>query len=302
MSGKKLLERGLLPELPEEINEVVVKAPEDWPEAVNVRGVVNIETPDGSAEFDVRALSHAESFEINGKYQMPADLGKNPTAAEKTAYAEAVGQAKLSRWIATVNLCWRPLPGDTMEAQSAWVMKNLYRNDEILSLYAAIRMLSGRNLLDQNNPNNPKKVRVDDPAKWAEITQKVYEFRVPHQNGPELVFKVKGMPAARVAEIEKLTEAPEPPVKPVRGPRGRVEGAQPDPRDPVYLQTLRTLDVYRDLLILESALSFTIPGETQIEKIAWIGRRPFDEVDQLRAFVCWRVANIQERADFTLGG
>jgi hypothetical protein len=253
-------------------------------------------------EFDVRALSHAEAFEINGKYPMPADLGPKATPAEKAAHAEAVGMAKLSRWIAAVNLCWKPLPGETMEAQAAWAMKNLYRNDEIVSLYAAIRVLSGRNLLERNNPNNQNKIVVDDPARWAEITQKVYEFRVPHQNAPELVFKVKGMPAARVAEIEKLTEAPEPPIKPVRGPRGRVEGAQPDPRDPAYLQTLRALDVYRDLLILESALSFEIPGSTQAEKVSWIGRRPFDEVDQLRAFVCWRVANIQDRADFTVGG
>lgn len=299
--SKKLLEQGLLPE-PPDVNEVIVKAPEDWPEAVDVRGIVNIEMPDGLMEFDVRALSHAEAFEINGKYPMPADLGPKATPAEKAAHAEAVGMAKLSRWIAAVNLCWKPLPGETMEAQAAWAMKNLYRNDEIVSLYAAIRVLSGRNLLERNNPNNQNKIVVDDPARWAEITQKVYEFRVPHQNAPELVFKVKGMPAARVAEIEKLTEAPEPPIKPVRGPRGRVEGAQPDPRDPAYLQTLRALDVYRDLLILESALSFEIPGSTQAEKVSWIGRRPFDEVDQLRAFVCWRVANIQDRADFTVGG
>lgn len=300
--SKKEKEQGLLPE-PPEVNEVIVKAPEDWPEAVDVRGIVNIEMPDGVAAFDVRALSHAEAFEINSKYPMPAELGPKATPAEKTTHAESVGMAKLSRWIAAVNLCWKPLPGETMEAQAAWAMKNLYRNDEIVSLYAAIRVLSGRNLLEHNNPTQAQnKVLVDDPAKWAEITQKIYEFRVPHQRAPELVFKVKGMSAARVAEIEKLTEAPEPPVKPVRGPRGRVEGAQADPKDPAYLQTLRALDIYRDLLILESALSFEIPGATQAEKVAWIGRRPFDEVDQLRAFVCWRVANIQERADFMFGG
>jgi hypothetical protein len=292
----------LLPEdTPEVVNEVVVKNPDDWPEAVNVRGIVSIDIPDGVANFDVRALSHSECNEINGKYPLPL-LGERATPAEKTANAEGVGMAKLSRWISAVNLCWKPLPGETLEAQATWAMKNLYRNDEIVSLYAAIRILSGRNLLEQNNLGGAKPVTVDDPSKWAEITQRVYEFRIAHANAPVLVFKVKGLSAARVSEIEKLTEAPEPPIKPVRGTRGRVEGAQPDPQDPTYRKTLRSLEIYRDLLILESALSFEIPGSTQAEKVAWIGRRPFDEVDQLRAFVCWRVANIQERADFTVGG
>ncbi|MFH1605163.1 MAG: hypothetical protein ABIH03_14810 [Pseudomonadota bacterium] len=294
-------QESLLPE-DTEVAEVVVKAPEDWPEATDVRGSVSLDMPDGTAKFDVRALSHAEHNEIILKYPVPQMPGDKASPAEKTAWGEVAGMAKLSCWIAAVNACWKPLPGETVEAQAAWALNNLYRNDEILSLYAAIRVLSGRNLLEFNNPNSGKSISVDDPSRWAEITQRVYEFRIPHPNSPTLVFKVKGLSAARVAEIDKLTEVPEPPIKPVRGPRGRVEGAQPDAKDPKYLQTVRSLDIYRDLLILESALSFEIPGATQAEKIAWIGRRPFDEVDQLRAFVCWRVANIQDRADFTFGG
>ena len=301
--SKKQPSESLLHEDTPEVHEIHVKKPEDWPEAVDVRGVVPIESPDGVMQFNVRALSHAEFREISDRHPMPADLGLKATGAEKTAHAEATGLAKLHRWIAAINLCWKNLPGETMDAQAQWALKNLYRNDEIVSLYAAIRRLSGVGLLDANKPGSTNSVVVvDDPAKWAEITQKVYEFRVAHPESPELVFKVKGLSSARVSEIDKLTEAPEPPIKPVRGTRGRVEGAQPDPNDPGYQKTLRSLDVYRDLLILESALAFEIPGATQAEKVAWLGRRPFDEVDQLRAFVCWRVANIQERADFTFGG
>lgn len=289
-----------------ENQEIDIKTPEQWPAANDVRGMANIEIACHQAQFDVRAVSQAEWNESVKLYPLPAApmvrIGRlKRQNVNDPEYLERLGMAQLKRIVHVIELAWHEFEGESIDAKVAWVLKNICREIDPKALFLEIRRVSGFGLSEQNRELDEKKVSISSPSDWARLTKRDLKFRITHSD-KVLVFTLRGIPGTRLKEINQECTPPKPPERPIRTPGStKITGSEPDFENPLYQDICQKLQAQRDMMILEESLGFKFPGATADERLAWLGARPCDEINEMRSFVEFVVAGLEERADFFTG-
>lgn len=283
---------------------VRVDAPEKWPEAKDINFRWTFKALQGLLAFDLRAISRMEEDEI---------LKMVPRGKDAIERQNAMAMFV----ILTIERGWgKTFPGETPAAKVAWIEEQLtgqmgvYQEMnaaiQALSGYATLdqwlipRDKSGRNAaaLDRSVEAMTETVEIDDPAAWAKIAMGEQFYRI-HRAGITYEWPVQPVPVKRDREISKLTEDPDAPMVVQHAPgTGRPCGSKPNPDDPAYLATLTRNAHLRQMLHIEAALPFELPGTNDEEKCAWLAQRPAGDVDALYKFVTRDIHNLSLATDF----
>lgn len=283
--------------------EILVKDAGAWGTARNLVSDVPVTFSSETVKLRLRALSWGELNEIEEKNPMPQPptkrVGRRDVIDERDpAYLQARGQAIMYRMIATLELCWSPIPGETKEAKAEWALHNVWREGDMLAIIQAIRRQSGDGKHEEA-PQDAGLAVIRDVREWAKLTQRPKVFKL-HRHNEILLFTVCGIPGERVRQIEVQTTPASPPLKAVRQPDGRLTGQEPDPENPEYVRQVGLLRRVRETLLLEASLGFTFPQEDPQGKLRWLEARPADEVEALLSYVRYTAADLFGRTIFGL--
>jgi hypothetical protein len=263
---------------------VNVTKPEDWPAAVDVKGQVRAAVGRSVLTLDARGISRADWDAIVAQ----TDPGDKATDAEKERQLQR-------RYVAVMDLCWKPIPGETLDAKYAYICEQSERAHELEALAAAILSLSGTEAAGDSGSDAAQLVAT--PEEWLAGQKAARLFR-SIRAGVELVFSVRGCPDGKWKLIKTQTEPGDPPREPVREPDGRMSVPLPNPNNKDYQANCARLQNVRHVLALESTLGFPLPGTTVDEKCVWLSARPVFEVRNLVQFAVEGVGGVQDLAGF----
>ena len=293
----------------DEVTEIKVTKPEDWPAATEVRKTIVLDTQSaaGSLKFNLRAISTKELRELEEQTPIPeapvVGLGQNGTEQRDfndATFTAAWAAAHFARWIMWIDRCWKPLPGATQSEKVKWTEENLWRGGEINALYNAARKLSGLGTGQAATSQKVEPVEAD-PETWAKASQAArIAYRIPHEDAKQiLVFDLAGLSQLKFNQIHEACQPPEPPMAPERHKLTRkpIPGTErPDYTDPGYQQMLKEAVYHKNCLLLEAAM-FPFPGGTREEKRAWLDLRPAFEVSALLAHLTDNVLGYRGRVE-----
>lgn len=288
----------------DDVKEVRVAKPEDWPEAPAVTRTVVLNTLSKPQSFKLRALSAGELRALEEALPLPeAPVVKTAAGIEERDpdnmdYQNRLAEATFGRWVMWIDKGWKTLPGSTQAEKVKWAEANILRTGEINALYNHLRMLSG---LGTGRPAEAQSVEPQeaDPQSWAKASEPRVGFKIPHEEAT-LVFELAGLPQLKINQIRDMCRPADPPLRPElhRMTKKPIPGTEkPDYTDPAYQQALSQAVLYEDCLTLEAAL-FPFPGNTKEEKRQWLDKRPVFEVRTLQAFLNKNVLSYRERVDF----
>jgi len=278
-----------------------VTAPEHWAPATDVKEERSISTVRGQMKFMLRALSYAEenlTF-VHSPDPEPPEVKrgmimvKNPDDPD---YKDRLAAAKFRRYVETIDKCWSSLPGATLEEKVEWAQEHLWRGGDMLNLYYEILSVSGYGRAQK--PEDESEIAISTPQQWMESSKvpTLYSFE---RAGERLVFSVKGISSAKMKQIELSTDPGQPPVELTKSPAGDRRGIPvPNYDNPRYKRKVEECHEARNVMMLENALGFSVPGTTVQEKIAWVGQRPSGEVSELIRFLKQDVMSYRSNTDF----
>jgi hypothetical protein len=296
----------------DEVKEVRVTKPEDWPAAADLHSTFILDTLSdiGIMTFKLRAMSYGELRELEEQIPTPeAPVIREARAGvaevrdyDNLEFQERLNKTLFVRWMMWIDKCWKPLPGATQGEKVQWAEANLWRNGEITKVFNELRKLSGMNTGKAaiSNAVAAAEPKEADPEMWAKASQAArLSFKIPHGE-TVLVFDMVGLSQLKVNQISEMCRPPAPPMcpevhkmthKPIPGTEA------PDYTDPGYQQALTDGSKYENCLLLEAAM-FTFPGATKEEKLKWLEARPCYEVISLRNHLAQNVMGYHARTDF----
>jgi len=151
-----------------------------------------------------------------------------------------------------------------------------------------------------------KSIVIDSAEKWITANQVNATFRF--RRGDEIIeIPLKGISGKRYDEIERLTKDPIPPTKSKSKFKSAIlQGKEDDDdvldyKDPQYIHECDERLKLRQLLYIDAALTFDIPGDKPSEKQEWLDERIPGEVQNLYLFISSELLNLRALTDFTLG-
>lgn len=282
---------------------VEVKKPEDWPEATAVN--YSIQLPDGPQilQFDVRALSLGEDIEIQNMFSDPV-----PPKAKRgdievddlddDGYQNELAEIEFNKMVATIDKTWIAIPGETIEEKSKCAQEKLWRQGLLKSLFLEILRLSGFSAGEQIAVAGAREVKVasvEDLAKQMQA-DKIYRLICGKK---DLHFTLHGISSLDLKNIEISTDPGPPPLQDAPRRAGRGGGVPTrNPLDPDYRAKLKQCSDERNLLILQAAIGFEIPGKDVAQKIEWLRLRPSGQVHSLLTFIKADVLTYRDKTDF----
>ena len=98
-------------------------------------------------------------------------------------------------------------------------------------------------------------------------------------------FHLSGMAREEAIRIRKDCHPGDPPLMPQRNEQGRPIGTTPNPNDPLYQIKVRKSNKRELLLYLQSCMAFPIPGNTEEDRSAWLGKRLIGDLTLLKEFI-----------------
>jgi hypothetical protein len=270
-----------------DVKVVEVKSAGDW--SPEVKGTFVLSIPGRKLTFKLRALTFGERMATEAGSPMPPTptLSQDDPDYAKVmdAYENAMAEAGFQWRVATLDLCWSALPGETLSAKSAWAGEKLCRDGEILSVYDAITRLSG-----YGRCREIASTIVDSdasPEAWADASAAPLTFEIERE-GLLLHFAVHSLSRATMKSIESATEPPVIPIVWRKDASGKPYQKR-DANDPKYLEACRIQEERRRRLVLEKALGFEIKELDALP--AW-------EVAALFDFCSNTAQGYRPRADF----
>lgn len=288
------------------IEVINVTSAELWTAAADVRQEVSIKSVEGSFTFDVRALSYAEDQKIMKDYPNPevpeVQRGRMVVRNyEDEKYLDACAEQRFKRMVASIDLCWDVIPGDSIDEKSKWAQENIWRGGDMKNLYSQIMAVSGFGA-GAKKDEDCLGVKIKKASDWVKASRapSVYKFT---RGKAETHFNVTGIKGTTVKQIETSTNPGPAPLEFQTGPLGVDKKAPkiPNPKDPKYVQRCEELSEARRVLWLDEALGFKIPGDTMEDKVKWLGARPTGEVNELVGFLSTDIMSYRDRVDFTSG-
>lgn len=291
----------------DEIKEIKVAKPEDWPVATEVRTAFVLDNLSASSlSFNLRAMSYGELRQLEEQLPIPEAPvikmrgGIEERDIENLDYQEKLATTHFTRWITWIDKCWKPLPGANQNEKVKWAEENLWRNGEVTAIFNQLRKLSG---LGTGQPVVSKavvEIKEADPETWAKASQATrLAYKIPHENAV-LVFELCGLSQLKVNQIREMCRPPAPSMRPEmhKITKKPIPGTEvPDYSEPNYQQALKESTSYENCLLLEAAL-FPFPGGTKEEKLKWLSARPAFEVIALSNHLANNVISYRERVDF----
>jgi len=289
---------------------LLVDSPDKWPEAKDIKYQWTFQALQGLLAFDLRAISQAEESEIVG---MVPRVEKGNKSDEEFQREQQMFMAQ--HVVLTLERGWgKEFPGKTAAEKVAWIENQLAGQAGVYTeMNAAIQALSGYGtmpmwliprdasgrtsaVVDREKPATT--VAISDPEAWAKIAVGKQMYRI-HRAGITYEWPTVPVPTKIDREISQQTSDPDPPQIVQYAPgTGRPTGSKPDPNDSAYVATLERNMRLRQMLHIEAALPFDIPGANADEKCAWLAQRPAGDVDALYKFVTVDLHNLGLATDF----
>ena len=275
--------------------------PGDWLPAAEIQSTVDVQQLNGTARFKVCAMSYQhyqDAFKETPTPEVPVLKagGREEANPQDKHYQEARAEAEFKRMVRFIDSCSIKIPGDNLAEKAKWASENLWRDQEVQSLYGGIANLSGF-VSGFKERVAPVVTEITDPAQWATLTRSSSMFCF-QRAGITIGFRVKPVSRLLQERIEAETEPPLPPKIPkVSSPRNKPEFVD-NPDDPKHVAKCGELARRRLVAFLEASLPFQIPGADYEAKHAWIAQRPAGEVLKLYNHVMLEVNGYRSRVSF----
>ncbi len=278
---------------------VTVDNAEKWRPAADHNFTATIGINGTEKRFKLRGLSYAfwEAMErSNPLPEQEVDALGNPV--ESTAYRKKLDDAISIRQITVIEKAtgiafpgnniheklsnFRTLPPAETKQLYDSVVGNAgaFTEGRLLGQYelASSRAIKGQGIKD-----------IDSFDLWTAASQTNAMFRLQRGSQPFILeFLLKSISSDTKQNIEELCKLPEPPKSHKRDPvtkRLLANVTEPNYKDTSWLEKCRVIEQKEMVLVLESVLLFTIPGNNAQEKYTWISERLIGEVVALKNFI-----------------
>lgn len=300
-----------------DIDFLTIDKPEKWQPASVNRSSLKLKTINSNKyyAFNLYGVSYKDYEAVEMKYvipPVPRDANDNEIHDDKNYLAE-VERIVFARKIAVIELSTKmEINGKTIDEKAAFLKQRCGGEIETLFMYIWNTMMcqsdgslydSYRTAMMLGAENDGDCIEMTSFSQWDTAEMNVTRFIFQHRDQKFLTeIPLRLISASDAERIETEAKMPIPPLAPKTVNGRRTGETYRNYNDANYKAKLRDANRRRNIMLLQSALPFQIPGRNINEQTDWIMDRPVGDVARLIKFIEDEVLGYGSRLDFFTKG